>query len=322
MIGKLLVGGVAVVLVVPAVAVLAASGVGATAQTCISSVVASAPADQLLPDNQPQDPNPTPTTTASDPTAPGGGSGTGCVPALGAGTVQVPAGTPVDVATAVHNALAYVGVSHGWSELCDKLACRAYGYSFEEMLKLEIDAFSAGYAPYTGKEAAGYLARAAAGQVQRFEWHRRNRDGSLHWDEVMLKRTTIGGVERILGITREISERKAAEQALRASEQQYRAIVSTALDSIISTDANGCVLAFNPAAERCFGYSLEAVIGQPVTASAMMPDCRLGPSTVAMPSATTRPGSDWPISVMRIRSSSIQRGPTVASVATIMPMAE
>ena len=128
MIGKLLVGGVAVVLVVPAVAVLAAFGVGATAQTCISSVVASAPADQLLPDNQPQDPNPTPTITASDPTVPGGASGPGCVPALGVGTVQVPAGTPVDVATAVHNALAYVGVSHGWSELCDKLACRAYGY--------------------------------------------------------------------------------------------------------------------------------------------------------------------------------------------------
>lgn len=128
MIGKVLAGGIAVVLVVPAVAVLAAFGVGATAQTCISSVAASAPAEQLLPDNQPQDTNPTPTATASSPAVPSGASSTGCVPALGVGTVQVPAGTPVDVATAVRNALAYVGVSGGWSELCDKLACRAYGY--------------------------------------------------------------------------------------------------------------------------------------------------------------------------------------------------
>jgi PAS domain S-box-containing protein len=140
-------------------------------------------------------------------------------------------------------------------------ACRAYGYSYEEMLKLEIDAFSAGYSPYTGKEAAGYLARAAAGQMQRFEWHRRNRDGSLHWDEVLLKRVAIGGIDRILGITREITQRKEAEQALRASEIQYRAITNTALDCFISMDEAGRVLAFNPAAEQCFGISREQALG-------------------------------------------------------------
>ncbi|MBM7062184.1 PAS domain S-box protein [Pseudomonas sp. UL073] len=143
-------------------------------------------------------------------------------------------------------------------------ACAAYGYRYEEMLGLTIDDFSAGYRPYTGEDAAGWLARARDGELQRFEWHRRNRDGSLHWDEVVLKRTTIGGVERILGITREISQRKAAEQALRASEQQYRAIVSTALDCIISTDGDGRVLAFNPSAEQCFGYRREQAIGQPL----------------------------------------------------------
>ncbi|BAN47920.1 PAS domain S-box protein [Metapseudomonas resinovorans] len=140
-------------------------------------------------------------------------------------------------------------------------ACRAYGYSYEEMLKLDMDAFSAGYSPYTGKEATGHLARAAAGQVQRFEWHRRNRDGSLHWDEVLLKRVTIGGIDRILGITREITARKEAEQALRASELQYRAITNTALDCFISMDETGRVLAFNPAAEQCFGISRDEALG-------------------------------------------------------------
>lgn len=140
-------------------------------------------------------------------------------------------------------------------------ACRAYGYSYEEMLKLDMDAFSAGYSPYTGKEAAGYLTRAAAGEMQRFEWHRRNRDGSLHWDEVLLKRVAIGGIDRILGITREITQRKEAEQALRASELQYRAITNTALDCFISMDEAGRVLAFNPAAEECFGLSREQALG-------------------------------------------------------------
>jgi len=141
-------------------------------------------------------------------------------------------------------------------------ACQAYGYSYEEMLKLEIDDFSAGYAPYTGQEAAVYLARARAGEPQRFEWHRRNRDGSLHWDEVLLKRATIGGVDRILAFTREITQRKEAEQALRASEMQHRAIADTALDCFIGMDERGRVLVFNPAAEQCFGMRRDQVLGR------------------------------------------------------------
>lgn len=53
----------------------------------------------------------------------------GCTPQLGGGEVAVPAGTSADVATAVRNGLSYVGVTSGWRQLCDRLACRAYGYT-------------------------------------------------------------------------------------------------------------------------------------------------------------------------------------------------
>lgn len=57
-------------------------------------------------------------------------SGVGCLPHLGAtADVAVPPGTPSDVTTAVRTALAYVGVTSGWHQLCDQLACRAYGYA-------------------------------------------------------------------------------------------------------------------------------------------------------------------------------------------------
>lgn len=73
-----------------------------------------------LPTNHavPDDPNPLRT------------SGTGCLPDLGTQTtgVTVPDGTPHDVAAAVTTALSYVGVASGWRQLCDRLACRAYGY--------------------------------------------------------------------------------------------------------------------------------------------------------------------------------------------------
>ncbi|WP_448060620.1 transglycosylase SLT domain-containing protein [Cellulomonas hominis] len=56
-------------------------------------------------------------------------SGAGCLPSLGgARDVVVPVGTPHDVAAAVRTALSYVGVTNGWHQLCDRLACRAYGY--------------------------------------------------------------------------------------------------------------------------------------------------------------------------------------------------
>lgn len=74
---------------------------------------------------QPENPRPTVAPTTPSPVAP---PTVGCVTGLGAGQVHVPAGTPDDVASAVKNAMAYVGVTSGWQQLCDRLACRAYGY--------------------------------------------------------------------------------------------------------------------------------------------------------------------------------------------------
>jgi PAS domain S-box-containing protein len=49
---------------------------------------------------------------------------------------------------------------------------------------------------------------------------------------------------------------------MRASEARVRAVVDSALDCIIAMDANGCVLDFNPAAERTFGYARADIIGE------------------------------------------------------------
>lgn len=59
------------------------------------------------------------------------------------------------------------------------------------------------------------------------------------------------------------AEELAASRAeLAASEARHAAIVRGALDSIISIDADGRVLEFNPAAEATFGYRREDVIGE------------------------------------------------------------
>ncbi|MFN8360985.1 MAG: PAS domain S-box protein [Candidatus Kapaibacterium sp.] len=60
----------------------------------------------------------------------------------------------------------------------------------------------------------------------------------------------------------DITERKAAGEALRDSEERKKGILESALDGIITIDGESRILEFNPAAERIFGYDSESVVGQ------------------------------------------------------------
>jgi PAS domain S-box-containing protein len=101
-------------------------------------------------------------------------------------------------------------------------ACRVYGYSYDEMLGLSVADLSSGIPPYTLRDAIKYIDGVKAGEPQRFEWHRRNKDGSLHWDEVLLQIARIGGVDRVVAFTRDITARKEAEAERGRLEVQLR----------------------------------------------------------------------------------------------------
>jgi PAS domain S-box-containing protein len=147
-------------------------------------------------------------------------------------------------------------------------ACATYGYSVEELRRLPLEQRSSGERPYTSEDAAPFFERARQGEIVRFEWRRRNKDGSLHWDDVMLKRVEIDGRPHIMSATREITERKAAEGQLRASEEQYRAVFNATADSLVLRDAEFRVVDVNPAYESMSGRKRGEVIGgQGVTMS-------------------------------------------------------
>ena len=57
------------------------------------------------------------------------------------------------------------------------------------------------------------------------------------------------------------------EQVYRLSEARLSGIVSTAADAIISVDEHQRITLFNEGAQRIFGYSAGAVLGQPWTSS-------------------------------------------------------
>jgi PAS domain S-box-containing protein len=76
---------------------------------------------------------------------------------------------------------------------------------------------------------------------------------------------THGNIYATGGIATDITERKKAEEARRHSEEQYRTVVDTATDAIISIDEVSQILFVNPAAIRIFGYDSSEVIGRSLT---------------------------------------------------------
>jgi len=131
----------------------------------------------------------------------------------------------------------------------------AFGYSREEFRQIDLGTLGSGVHPYTQQGAMELFARAVAGEQLRVEWHGRNKDGVLRWQEVFGKRVTIGGQDRILALARDITDRKVAEEALLASEEQYRAMFNASIDGLALWNAAGEIVDTNPALWRMYGYS-------------------------------------------------------------------
>lgn len=68
--------------------------------------------------------------------------------------------------------------------------------------------------------------------------------------------------ERTASLTAEMIERRQAEQALRESEERFRAVVESASDAVICLQPPGRVYLWNRKAEEMFGYSAGEAIGK------------------------------------------------------------
>jgi len=76
---------------------------------------------------------------------------------------------------------------------------------------------------------------------------------------------THGNIYATGGVATDITERKRAEEARRHSEEQYRTVVETAPDAVVSIDEDSQILFVNPAAIRIFGYESSELIGRSLT---------------------------------------------------------
>jgi PAS domain S-box-containing protein len=72
-------------------------------------------------------------------------------------------------------------------------------------------------------------------------------------------------VREVVLVHEDITERKAAEDALRESENRFRTLAETASDAIITIDEHSTIIFVNEATERTFGYSQQEMIGADMT---------------------------------------------------------
>ena len=106
-----------------------------------------------------------------------------------------------------------------------------------------------------------------AGLTETFSVEHRMRTKSGQWKWIrnwgrVIERDEDGKPIRAIGLHLDITDRKQAEEALRASEEQYRLHFENASDVIYSIDSEFRFLNVSPSVERALGYRPEELIGK------------------------------------------------------------
>jgi PAS domain S-box-containing protein len=103
--------------------------------------------------------------------------------------------------------------------------------------------------------------RMLRGEHLRFELRARRKDGTPFETEVHGMPVTYDGRPHVLYVSRDITERKIAEHALRMSEEQYRTIFNVSADVMVVRDEGMRVVDANPAFFALLNTTRNEVIG-------------------------------------------------------------
>jgi PAS domain S-box-containing protein len=104
--------------------------------------------------------------------------------------------------------------------------CEMWGYTFEELKALPLGSMGAYESvEERRKRLIAYYAQAAKGIPSLFQWAARRKDGSIFWVELNGTRITIGTRECLLLVARDVTERKRAEEKIRASLKEKEVLL-------------------------------------------------------------------------------------------------
>ena len=136
------------------------------------------------------------------------------------------------------------------------LACEQRGYTREELLHMTV-------ADLDAQEHRDRIQDRIQGIQERghllFETAHVTKNGTTIPVEVSARPIEFEGKPAILGILRDLTERKEAERALRESEEKYRLLVEASPFGVVLTDDCSTIEYVNPRFTELFGYDLQDI---------------------------------------------------------------
>ena len=141
---------------------------------------------------------------------------------------------------------------------------RLKGYTSAEIVGHHFSTFYTPEDRQSGLPARALETALREGRYENEGWRLR-KDGSRFWALAVID-PICDDDGKLIGfakITRDISQRRAAEQALAESERQFRLLVSGVVDyALYMLDPNGIVTSWNVGAQHIKGYAAEEIVGQ------------------------------------------------------------
>jgi PAS domain S-box-containing protein len=141
---------------------------------------------------------------------------------------------------------------------------RIKGYSAGEIIGQHFSIFYGPEDLAAGKPDMELRVAERDGQIEDEGWRLR-KDGTRFWASVVITalRGPNGELVGFAKVTRDLTTRRRAEDALRASEERFRVLVQSVKDyGIFMLDPSGRVVSWNEGARRIKGYEAEEILGQ------------------------------------------------------------
>jgi PAS domain S-box-containing protein len=142
-------------------------------------------------------------------------------------------------------------------------AARFKGYEADEIIGHHFSEFYTEEERNAGIPDLALKVAASEGRFEREGWRVR-KDGTRFWAHVVIDpiRSPQGETIGYAKVTRDLTERKTAEEALRRSQEQFRLLVQGVTDyAIFMLDPEGHVASWNAGAQRIKGYAPDEIIG-------------------------------------------------------------
>ncbi|QUX97162.1 hypothetical protein C0J08_17975 [Marinomonas sp. CT5] len=140
-------------------------------------------------------------------------------------------------------------------------SCELYGRSKEEILKLSVGDLSIGNHKYNQKKAIELIKKSSnSNKILTFDWVVKHADGRVIPVEANLKRIEGTSPPLILGMARDISQRKALEKKIKNQKLYYKRLIGVSSDGIALIDKDGILKYVSPSVKNIIGFPARCCI--------------------------------------------------------------